>query len=129
MVKYSVSPCSTYRTEKAVNAGENQLRAAIQAHLRQEPACFHFGVQKRTDPEAMPIEDASVIWDEDDAPFETVATITVKEQDVYDPASLAACERSSFNPWQSLAEHKPLGRMNEVRRLVYANAARLRNKE
>lgn len=128
-VKYSVTPCSAHTTTRAVEAGENQLRAAIRAHLEQGEASFHFGVQRRTDPNTMPIEDASVIWDEGQAPFETVATITIARQDFADPPSLADCERSSFNPWQCLAAHAPLGRMNEVRRLVYAHAAQLRNKE
>jgi catalase len=129
VVKYSVTPCSSYKTTKAVNAGENQLRAAIKAHLQQEAACFQFGIQVQKDPEAMPIEDASVIWNEDVSPFQAVATITIRNQDFDNQESLAACERSSFNPWQSLAAHAPLGRMNAVRRLVYANAAKLRNKE
>jgi len=128
-VKYSVTPCSSYRTTKAVNAGENQLRAAIKSHLQQEAACFHFGIQLQKDPETMPIEDASVIWDEDVSPFLTVATIIIRNQDFDNQESLAACERSSFNPWQSLVAHAPLGRMNVVRRLVYEEAAKLRNKE
>ncbi len=77
----------------------------------------------------MPIEDASVIWDEEKSPFKTVATITIENQELDTQKALATCERSSFNPWQSLAAHKPLGRMNEVRRLVYEHAAKLRNKE
>lgn len=129
VVKYSMIPCSDYKTTQVVNAGENQLRAAIKSHLQQAPACFDFAVQKQTDPDAMPIEDASVIWDELVSPFQTVATLTIENQDFDNPESLASCERSSFNPWQSLAAHEPLGRMNEVRRLVYANAAKLRNKE
>ncbi len=126
-VKYSVTPCSDYKTTEVVDAGQDQLRAAIKSHLEHDNACFHFGVQLRTDPDRMPIEDATVIWDEEVSPFQTVATITVKRQTFDSPDSLAACERSSFNPWQSLAAHKPLGRMNAVRRLVYANAAKLRN--
>jgi len=129
VVKYSVTPCSSYTTTKAVNAGKNQLRAAMKSHLRKEPACFHFAVQKQTDSVTMPIEDASVIWNEKDSPFQTVATITIQNQDFDNPQSLATCEQSSFNPWQSLTAHKPLGRMNEVRRLIYENAAKLRNKE
>ena len=129
VVKYSVTPCSDYTTAKVVGAGENQLRSAIKAHLQQGEACFDFGVQKQTDPKTMPIEDASVIWDEKESPFRTVATITIKKQDFDTQEFLATCERSSFNPWQSLAAHEPLGRMNEVRRLVYAHAAKLRNKE
>ncbi len=129
VVKYSITPCSGYQTKKTVNPGENQLRAAIKSHLQQGTACFQFGVQIQTDPETMPIEDATVIWDEKTSPFQTVATITIERQEFDSPATLAVCESSSFNPWQSLVAHKPLGRMNAVRRLVYANAARLRNRK
>ncbi|MCP5446315.1 MAG: hypothetical protein H6964_04875 [Chromatiaceae bacterium] len=128
-VKYSVTPCSDYTTASAVDPGEHQLRAAVKAHLQRTDACFLFGVQRQADPDSMPIEDASIIWDEQRSPFETVATIVIKQQLFDDPASLAACERSSFNPWQSLRAHEPLGRMNQVRRVVYENAATLRNKE
>ena len=129
VVKYSVIPCSDYETNKVVNSGENQLRSAMKSHLRQGTACFQFAVQKQTDTERMPIDDATVIWDEALSPFQTLATITIENQVIDDPKTLAACERSHFNPWQSLTAHKPLGRMNEVRRLVYENAARLRQKE
>lgn len=129
VVKYAVTPCSDYQTTRVVNPGANQLRAAIKDHLSKSGACFHFGVQRQTDPSSMPIEDASVIWDEAKSPFVTVATLTLANQDCESPESLIACERSSFNPWQCLAAHAPLGRMNAVRREVYAHAAKLRNKE
>ena len=127
VVKYSVIPCSDYKTDKVVNAGKNQLRSAMKSHLKQGSACFHFAVQKQINTESMPIEDASVIWDEDLSPFQTLATISIDNQDFDNPEALAACERSSFNPWQSLKAHKPLGRMNAVRRLVYDHAASLRH--
>ncbi len=125
VVKYSVIPCSDYQTIQAVEPGEHQLRAALKAHLQQGPARFHFAVQLQTDPVSMPIEDASLVWDEAVSPFQPLATITIEQQDFDDPASWAACEKSSFNPWQCLAAHEPLGRMNLVRRLIYANAAAL----
>lgn len=126
-VKYSLTPCSDYQTDAIVEPGENQLRAALSAHLQQDPACFEFGVQTRTDPENMPMEDASVIWDEDDSPFVTVATVTFDAQTVDSPESLAQCEKRQFNPWQSQAAHAPLGRMNAVRKAVYASGAYLRD--
>ena len=110
IVKYSVTPASSYTTTTAVQPGENQLRAAIKAHLQQGEAKFHFGIQKQTDPSAMPIEDASVIWDETASPFKTVATITIVDQEFTDPHALASCEGSSFNPWQSIKAHEPVGR-------------------
>ena len=128
-VKYSMIPCSKYKTTEVVSPGENQLRAALKAHLKKEDACFLFAVQVQTDPKSMPIEDASVIWDEELSPFIPLATITIKDQDFDTLKSLQNCEKSSFNPWQSLAAHEPLGRMNEVRRSVYDNAEKFRNKE
>lgn len=127
VVKYSVTPCSDYTTDKAVNPGAQQLRAAVGAHLQQGAACLSFGVQTQASPESMPIEDATVIWDEDESPFVPVATITIANQTVDDADRLARCERTAFNPWQSLAAHEPVGRMNAVRREVYAAAARVRN--
>ncbi len=129
VVKYSVIPCSDYKTTQVVEAGENQLRAAMKAHLNHQPACFHFAVQKQIDSDSMPIEDASVIWNEDISPFQILATIKIDAQDFDSSELLENCEKSSFNPWQSLTAHEPLGRMNEVRRLVYANAAKIRSKE
>ncbi|HHI77157.1 MAG TPA: catalase [Gammaproteobacteria bacterium] len=126
VVKYSVSPCSRYRTERAVQPGADQLRAALKAHLQREPACLSFAVQLRTDPAAMPIEDASVIWDEADSPFVEVATLTIEDQPFDSAEALARCERSRFNPWQGLRAHEPLGRMNAVRRQVYAHGAAVR---
>ncbi len=128
-VKYSVTPCAGKSVSVEGVAGENQLRSAMKQHISQASACLEFGVQKRTDPEAMPIEDASVIWDEADSPFVTLATITIENQDFDTEDAMAACEKVSFNPWQSLPEHKPLGRMNEVRRETYFKASQLRNKE
>jgi len=126
VVKYSVIPASNYQTSEAVEPGENQLRAAIKAHLYEGPASFHFAVQLQSDAQKMPIEDASTVWDESVSPFQIVATINIKDQKFDTPEALAECERCSFNPWQCLPDHEPLGRMNAVRKLVYAHAANLR---
>jgi hypothetical protein len=74
----------------------------------------------------MPIEDASAEWDETVSPFIPVATITIHNQAIDTASVLADGNDCSFNPWQCLAAHEPLGRMNYVRKLIYANAALLR---
>ena len=38
----------------------------------------------------------------------------------------AACEQISFNPWHTLAEHRPLGSLNRARREIYDAMAQLR---
>lgn len=125
-VKYSLTPCSEYTTGTDIVKGENQLRSAIKTHLSQADACFDFGVQMQTDPQQMPIEDASVIWDEQVSPFINVARITFSNQNFDEPEQLASCERTQFNPWQSLPAHTPLGRMNAVRKAVYTSGAKQR---
>lgn len=126
-VKYAMTPCSDYQTEQTVNKGENQLRSALYEHLQQAPVCYSMGVQLQTHPETMPIEDASVVWDESDSPYIPVATLTFEQQPFENEASLNACEQTSFNPWRSLPAHTPLGRMNAVRKEVYADGDSYRN--
>lgn len=122
-VKYSAIPCSEYKTQRTVEPGENQLRSAINTHLKQAPACFELAVQRQANPEDMPVEDASVIWDEKISPFVTVATLNFNEQVFDTQEMLEQCEQRQFNPWQSLPSHTPLGRMNAVRKAVYATGA------
>jgi len=126
VVKYSVRPCSTVSSELPGTLTENYLRLAMDRHLSRAPVCFDFMVQLQTNDEDMPIEDASVIWDEDDSPFQKVARLTIESQAFSTPAALGACEKTSFNPWQSLPEHKPLGRMNQVRNRIYSDTSRFR---
>jgi hypothetical protein len=99
----------------------NYLTEAVKNHLGAREAVFDFAVQLQTDPVAMPVEDASVEWDENKSRPVTVATIRIPRQTVDPDGEFAAqCERMSFNPWHALAEHRPMGGMNRLRRVVYA---------
>lgn len=126
VVKYSAKPCSTVSSNPPASLTENYLRASMESHLARAGVCFDFMVQLQTNETDMPIEDASVIWDEDDAPFQKVARINIEAQAFSSPEALAACEKTSFNPWQSLPQHEPLGRMNQVRNKVYKFTSRFR---
>jgi len=74
----------------------------------------------------MPVENASVIWDENDAPYQKVARLTFPGQDFSSATALEDCESQRFNPWQSLEDHRPLGGINRVRRAVYSEAGDFR---
>lgn len=128
-VKYSVRPSSSIRSEEPDAPGSDYLATAMKNHLRKAEACFDFMVQFQTDPGAMPIENASVEWDERISPFRKVATITIRDQEFQTPAASQQCERMSFNPWQSLAEHRPIGGVNRVRKAIYSEAAQFRSEE
>lgn len=124
--KYSLKPCSTVTTNHPDQPDAGHLSSAMANHLQQAPACFELMVQFQSDAETMPIEDASVIWDEDVSPFSTVATIVVENQKFQDANSMAECEAMSFNPWHALSAHKPLGGMNRVRKELYDEIAEFR---
>lgn len=128
-VKYSVAPCSQIKSEKPDKLHPEYLGDNMKRHLQQGPVCFDFMVQFQTDAKAMPVEDASVEWDEDAAPFRKLATITIKDQEFQSVAARQQCERTSFNPWQSLAAHEPIGGINRVRRPIYAELAKFRADE
>ena len=50
----------------------------------------------------------------------TVATLRIPPQQVDPSGDLATkCESMSFNPWHALAEHRPMGGMNRLRKVVY----------
>ena len=128
-VKYSVKPCSSITSEVPEKPGSDYLSATMKRHLQMTEACFDFTVQFQTDPKAMPVEDASVEWDEAISPFRKLATITIKDQAFQSAPARRQCEHMSFNPWQSLAAHEPLGGINRVRKLIYSELARFRAEE
>ena len=103
------------------------LRETLAARLATEPAEFEFLVQKRTDPASMPIEDATIEWDEARAPFARVATIVIPVQRFESAAQMRLAEQISYTPWHTLPEHEPLGGINRTRRVVYEAVARVRH--
>jgi len=71
----------------------------------------------------MPVEDPTVRWESKPVP---VATITIRPQTFDTAARRAECEKSSFDPWHALAEHRPLGGINRARKAVYPESVKLR---
>jgi hypothetical protein len=84
-------------------------------------------VQFQTDPDRMPIEDASVEWPREASPYVPVARLRIPPQTFDDPARVAQCEQMAFNPWHCLEAHRPLGNMNRARRRIYAEMAAFRS--
>ncbi len=125
-VKYSVESCSSFQSAEPESHNENYLSQAMAAHLELESVCLAFKLQLQTHPKQMPVEDPSVFWDESLSPFVEVARLYLPPQDFRSPTKMASCDASQFNPWHALPEHRPLGRMNAVRRQVYLHMSALR---
>jgi hypothetical protein len=125
-VHYAVRPRSRSRTPIPRPPGPDYLREAMARTLGEREVTFDFLVQLQTDPHRMPIEDASVRWSERLSPMVPVATLRLPVQRFDSPAQLAFAGNLSFNPWHSLAEHRPLGNQSRARHAVYLALSRLR---
>ena len=125
-VQYSLRPRPTTRTRIPVRASDNYLREAMARTLAHGPWSFDFMVQLQTDPDRMPIEDATVKWPERLSPYTPVAELRIPRQRFDTPAQLAFADNLSYNPWHSLEAHRPLGNQNRARRRMYQELSRLR---
>jgi len=127
-VKYTARPVPPGETPLPHPLTDNYLHERLMAHLERADARFDFYVQFQKDSRKMPIEDASVEWHESDSPYRLVAHIRIPAQTVNPegPTGAASCEQMSFNPWNALAEHRPLGDFNRARRDIYHAMAQFR---
>jgi hypothetical protein len=125
-VKYSARPCAPGSSSIPDDPSPDYLREAMVRALAVGDACFEFLVQPRAG-DWMSVEDPRIEWTEGEAPFTKVATLTIPRQVFSTTAQDSFCEDLSFTPWHSLPEHRPLGGMNRVRRVVYEAISELRH--
>lgn len=101
----------------------------LAARLAKGAVVYDLRLQFFRDDQATPIEDASVEWKEADAPFVTVARLTLAQQDVATPRAKAVAafvEKLSFDPWHALVELRPLGNMMRARNAAYRHSTQER---
>ena len=126
-VKYSALPTSAKKSSMPPRKSKTYLREALKQHLSADEASFDFMVQFQTDPKKMPIENATVEWDEKVSPFRKVATVKIHKQAFDSPGQMEFCENLSFSPWHTLSEHRPLGSINRARKVIYSTLSKFRH--
>jgi hypothetical protein len=126
-IKYSTKPCANPSQDLPKKLTENYLREAMSKQLEQGEVCYDLMVQFQTDANTMPIEDATIAWDETISPFQKVARIIIPRQDFDSDKQMKFCENISMTPWHSLAEHRPLGSINRARKDVYREISKFRH--
>lgn len=92
--------------------------ADLRWRLAKRPLVYTLQAQFFVDEATTPIENGSVDWPERAAPYVTVARLAVGAQGE-DKALAERIESARFDPWQALAEHRPLGELMRARRVVY----------
>ena len=135
IAKFSLAPISDHLADlkgDKVNADgrPDALREDIREVIGTRGGEWELRVQLCTDLEKMPIEDASVIWDETLSPFRPVARIAIDPQVSWE---LGVSEKEeadiAFSPWHGLAAFQPLGGVNRVRKPVYEDSQAFRGAE
>ena len=107
----------------------NAIREAVQAEMLGIDGVWELRVQLCRNLEKQPVEDPTVKWDEEEAPFQTVATITVPRQNSWEAAKVQAVnEEMHFSVWTGLAAHQPLGNINRARQDTYRHSVQFREK-
>jgi len=93
--------------------------ADFSARLSQQSLQWELQLQPFVNEELTPIENASVDWP---TPYTTVARLTLPKQDTGSAKGKALAtqvEAGVFDPWQALADHRPLGDVQRARKVVY----------
>lgn len=107
---------------------DNFLTTIVSDFFKSQGAEYELKAQLCTDLQKMPVEDGSVQWPEDESPYQPVAKIIIPPQDTFSHARrVYGDDVLSFNPFHCLPEHRPLGNIMRVRRLVYETSSRFRH--
>jgi hypothetical protein len=128
-MQYSVWPKSSRRTRiprLPFRPPDDYLRDSMVATLANEDVELDIRLQLQTDPYLMPLENNAVLWPVKLSPRISAATLRIPRQRFDSPAQLDFAKRLSYNPWHSIAEHRPLGNQSRARWRMYSTLATLR---
>ncbi len=127
-VKYVASPSEGQQTPAIeLTQSPDALREAMieQLTFRKIGTQFDFCVNQQSDATAMPIEDPTVEWT---SPPCKLATVSIYPQKFDSSEQMSFVENLTWNPWNSLPAHSPLGGINRARRSLYIDSQQLRHK-
>jgi hypothetical protein len=132
IAKFSLKPIApemTALTGKTIDVDgrEDAIRDEVRSEMRTIDAAWEFRVQLCRDLDRQPIEDPTVEWDEDEAPFHRVGIVRAAAQESWSEDNVRAInEESRFSIWTGLEAHRPLGNINRARNEPYRHSADFR---
>ena len=129
-LKFSVKACAGMTFPTAGNKNDADYLTEVMAQqLNTQGACFDFMLQEKVAGADMPLDDATVIWSEQDSPFIPVARINIPPQQFTGEEQQTFCEDLSMNPWHGVGQWQPIGSLNRARRLVYNAVSTFRHQQ
>ena len=104
------------------------MRDVIGDFFRANGTEYELRAQLCTDLETMPVEDAAVLWEVEKSPHRAIATLRFDSQDPYSPPrQVFGDDVLSFNPWNGVEAHRPLGGIMRIRRAAYERSSTYRH--
>ena len=129
-MQYSVWPKTNKRTPipcLPFRPPDDYLRQAMVKSLGEADVELDFRLQLQTDPHLMPLENNAVLWPERLSPRVSVATLRLPKQRFDSPLQMEFAKKLSYNPWHTIAEHRPLGNQSRARQRMYYELSKLRH--
>lgn len=132
IAKLSLQPASeslTRHTGQVIDpkGRPDAIRERMAADMQAGDAVWNLRVQLCRDLDRMPVEDPSVLWDEEISPFVTVARLHALAQPGWsEDAAELVDDHMRFSVWTGLQAHRPLGAVNRARREPYRMSADFR---
>jgi hypothetical protein len=126
-VKYRLMPRST-GTCLSPDSDANRLRSDLKQRLLAGSATFDFALQIPRDGVSLPVDEATVRWEEADAPFTVIGTLDIPKQDVDIEGQETYGDTLAFSPWRVPEANRPLGSIAESRRAAYPSSAAARHR-
>ncbi|NVD97990.1 LodA/GoxA family CTQ-dependent oxidase [Massilia sp. BJB1822] len=123
-VKYRLVPETA--PENVPNDSSNYLAVDMARRLAKSEYRFRLEVQKRTNPESMPLDRATVEWPLEESAFVHVATLILPPQDIGRRGQAEYGELLSFNIWRVPPAQAPFGSIADARKVAYAAGAQCR---
>ncbi len=126
-VKYRLLPAQS-GPSRAPDTDGNRLRNDLRVRLVESAADFPFELQRPREGVTLDTDRATVRWNESDAPFTRIGTLTIDRQDVTVEGQDAYGDNLAFSPWRVPEANRPLGTIAESRRVTYPASAALRQR-
>jgi len=112
--------CAKVESDIPEQNDENYLRTALFKTLGNGDACMEFLIQLGT--ESMDVENSQVEWESSFTPVALIKIPQIKPDEMdFDGTKKIqrSCEDESFDPWNAGDEHRPLGVVNRLRKVIY----------
>jgi L-Lysine epsilon oxidase N-terminal/L-lysine epsilon oxidase C-terminal domain len=126
IVKYQLEPET--EPQNVPNDSRNYLAVDMANRLAQDEYRFRFMIQRRTNPDTMPLDQAMVDWPVSESPFVHVATLVLPRQNILERGQSDYGQGLAFNIWRTPQANAPCDESSiaVVRRAVYQAGATAR---